>query len=315
MDQNQMKRVTLWERRWYLIISFLILLIFSSCRQSKTTTTLNQLKRQIQTKLDSLDGTFAVAFKSLDDSSQTLLINEKEMFHAASTMKTPVMVELFKQAEAGNFSLDDSILVKNEFRSIVDSSRYRMDMGEDSADSLYGAIGQKRTIRQLMEGMITQSSNLATNILIEKVGAQNVTQTMRSYGADSIRVLRGVEDIKAYERGLNNRTNAYDLMLLFEKIGRGQAVSQKALQAMIDILKKQHFNEMIPALLPDEVEVAHKTGWITGVQHDSGLILLPDGRRYVLVLLSKEAPDKGKVMAALADISKDIYKFMTRKDD
>src|SRR5699024_5761350 len=285
MDQNQMKRVTLWERRWYLIISFLILLIFSSCRQSKTTTTLNQLKRQIQTKLDSLDGTFAVAFKSLDDSSQTLLINEKEMFHAASTMKTPVMVELFKQAEAGNFSLDDSMLVKNEFRSIVDSSRYQMDMGEDSADSLYGAIGQKRTIRQLMNNMITMSSNLATNILIEKVGAQNVTQTMRSYGADSIRVLRGVEDIKAYERGLNNRTNAYDLMLLFEKIGRGQALSQKASQEMIDILKKQHFNEMIPALLPDEVEVAHKTGWITGVQHDSGLILLPDGRRYVLVLL------------------------------
>src|SRR5699024_12560942 len=131
----------------------LMLLGFSSCRKSKTPTTIDQLKRQIQTKLDSLDGTFAVAFKSLDDSSQTLLINEKEMFHAASTMKTPVMVELFKQAEAGNFSLDDSILVKNEFRSIVDSSRYRMDMGEDSADSLYGAIGQKRTIRQHMEGM------------------------------------------------------------------------------------------------------------------------------------------------------------------
>ncbi|HLR24982.1 MAG TPA: serine hydrolase [Fodinibius sp.] len=310
-----MKRVTLWERRWYLIIPLLMLLVFSSCRKSKIPTTIDQLKRQLQTKLDSLDGTFAVAFKSLDDSSQTLLINEKEMFHAASTMKTPVMVELFKQAEAGNFSLNDSILVKNEFRSIVDSSRYRMDMGEDSADSLYGAIGQKRTIRQLMNNMITMSSNLATNILIEKVGAQNVTQTMRSYGADSIRVLRGVEDIKAYERGLNNRTNAYDLMLLFEKIGRGQAVSQKASQEMIDILKKQHFNDMIPALLPGEVEVAHKTGWITGVQHDSGLILLPDGRRYVLVLLSKEAPDKGKVMAGLADISKDIYKFMTRKDD
>src|SRR5699024_11736825 len=104
MDQNQMKRATLWERRWYLIIPLLMLLGFSSCRKSKTPTTIDQLKRQIQTKLDSLDGTFAVAFKSLDDSSQTLLINEKEMFHAASTMKTPVMVELFKQAEAGNSS-------------------------------------------------------------------------------------------------------------------------------------------------------------------------------------------------------------------
>src|SRR5699024_2648859 len=132
--------------------------------------TIDQLKRQIQTTFDRLNGTFAVAFKSLDGSSRTLLINGKEMFHAASTMKTPVMVELFKQAEAGKFSLNDSMLVKNEFRSIVDSSSYQMDIGEDSADSLYRAIGQKRTIRRLMEDMITQSSNLATNILIEKVG-------------------------------------------------------------------------------------------------------------------------------------------------
>lgn len=253
-----------------------------------------------------------MVFKSLSDTSKSLAINDKEMFHAASTMKTPVMVELFKQAEAGKFSLDDSILVKNEFRSIVDSSRYKMDINEDSEGELYDLIGQKRTIRQLMDDMITMSSNLATNILIQKVGAQNVTQTMRSYGADSIKVLRGVEDIKAYERGLNNVTNAHDLMVLFEKIGQGKAVSKQASRQMIDILKMQHFNEMIPARLPDEVEVAHKTGWITGVHHDSGLVLLPNDKKYVLVLLSKNAPNRDKVLSAFADISRMVYDFVSR---
>jgi len=220
------------------------------------------------------------------------------------------MIEVFKQADEGKFSLSDSIRVINEFRSIVDSSAYKMDIGEDSEGQLYNMIGQKRTIRALINDMITQSSNLATNILIEKVGAQNVTQTMRSYGADSIRVLRGVEDIKAFDRGLSNETNALDLMIIFEKLGTGEAVSPEASQQMIDILKQQKFNEMIPARLPDSVEVAHKTGWITGVHHDSGLILLPDGRKYVLVLLSKEMQNREKVTNMFADISYDIYNFV-----
>ncbi|MCW9708546.1 serine hydrolase [Fodinibius salsisoli] len=293
-----------------LIAALVGLVIFSSCAESDSVITNAQLAQEIQVRLDSLEGTFAVAFKNLDDSTETVYINEREMFHAASTMKTPVMVELFKQAEEGKFSLDDSVVVTNEFRSIVDSSIYQMDISSDSEGELYDAIGQKRTIRQLIDDMITMSSNLATNILIEKAGAQNVTQTMRSYGADSIRVLRGVEDIKAYEQGLSNRTTAFDEAVIYEHLGRGEAVSKEASQAMIDILKNQHFNEMIPARLPEEVVVAHKTGWITGVNHDVGLIILPDGGRYVLVLLSKEAPAREQVLSAFADISRLVYDYI-----
>ena len=315
MIQHALKRSGSQNGVYNLAIVLFLLLVMSSCSQPQPSVTKDQLKKNIQTKLDRLEGTFALAFLDLADSSRSIMINENEMFHAASTMKTPVMVELFKQAAAGKFSLDDSILVKNEFRSIVDSSRYQMDINTDSADSLYNAIGQKRTIRALINDMITQSSNLATNILIEKVGAQNVTQTMRSYGADSILVLRGVEDIKAYEQGLSNRTTARDLMILFEKLGRGEAVSPAASREMISILKRQHFNEMIPAKLPDSVQVAHKTGWITGVHHDSGLVILPDGRKYVLVLLSKEAPEREKVIAIFAEISRNIYDFMAHVGD
>lgn len=286
---------------WMMIFLF-------SCNSSKPAEV--ELRQDIVSRFDSMQGTFAMAFVDLADTSRSIMINENEMFHAASTMKTPVMVELFKQAAAGRFSLSDSILVKNEFRSIVDSSRYTMEVSEDSEGQLYDLIGEKRTIRALINDMITMSSNLATNILIEKVGAQNVTQTMRSYGADSILVLRGVEDIKAYEQGLSNRTTARDLMILFEKLGRGKAVSPAASEEMISILKRQHFNEMIPALLPDSVQVAHKTGWITGVHHDSGLVILPDGHQYVLVLLSKDAPEREKIISMFAEISRDVYDYV-----
>ncbi|WP_390299850.1 serine hydrolase [Gracilimonas halophila] len=287
-----------------------IIFMIIGCTQSINN--MENLESQINERLEAMSGDFAVAFMNLSDTSETILINEREMFHAASTMKTPVMVELYKQADAGKFSLDDSILVKNEFRSIVDGSGYQMSVDEDSEGELYDLIGQKRTIRDLMYDMITMSSNLATNILIEKVNAENVTETMRSYGADSILVLRGVEDIKAFEQGLSNRTTAYDEMKIYSKIGNGEAVSEEASEQMIEILKGQKFNEMIPALLPADVQVAHKTGWITGVNHDTGIVILPSGERYVLVMLSKNAPDREEVLSTFVDISKIVYDFVVQ---
>lgn len=290
---------------------FWVLTVFVLMSCSQKPASLNDLEIAIRSQLNTLEGDFALVFKSMDDTAQHISINRHEMFHAASTMKTPVMIELFKQANQGKFSLQDSIMVKNEFRSIVDSSRYEMDISEDSEGELYELIGGKRTIRDLIDDMITMSSNLATNILIEEVGAPNVTQTMRSYGADSILVLRGVEDIKAYEQGLSNRTTAHDEAIIYEKLARGEAVNAEASEEMIAILKQQKFNEMIPALLPEDVEVAHKTGWITGVNHDCGIVILSDGRRYVLVMLSKNAPDREEVLSMFADISGLIYDFVT----
>lgn len=292
-----------------LILGLFAALLLMSCTQKPAS--LNDLEVAIRSQLNTLDGDFALVFKNLDDTTEHININQYEMFHAASTMKTPVMIELFKQAEAGRFSLQDSIKVKNEFRSIVDSSRYEMDISEDSEGELYKLIEQQRTIRDLIDDMITMSSNLATNILIEQVGAANVTETMRSYGADSILVLRGVEDIKAFEMGLSNRTNAHDEAVIYEKLATGQAVSDEASGQMVEILKEQKFNEMIPAKLPDEVRVAHKTGWITGVNHDCGIVILPDGRKYVLVMLSKNAPNREQVLTNFADISRTIYDFVS----
>jgi beta-lactamase class A len=78
---------------------------------------------------------------------------------------------------------------------------------------------------------------------------------------------------------------------------------------MVNILKQQYYNDLIPALLPKDVQVAHKTGWITGVHHDAGIIYLPDGRQYVLVLLSKKCKNEAAAVQLLAMISSNIYNY------
>ncbi len=271
---------------------------------------MQELRQQIIDTLAKQKGAFAVACKNLSTGKE-LLINEQENFHAASTMKTPVMIEVFKQAAQGKLSLEDSVLIKNEFRSIVDSSIYSLDSSDDSQSEIYRHLGEKRTVYDLMYQMIIASSNLSTNIIIDLVDAKKVTQTMREMGAKKINILRGVEDEKAFQKGLNNTTTAYDLMLIFEKIAKGKAVNKKSSDRMIKILFDQEHNTIIPAELPKDVKVAHKTGSITGVHHDSGIVYLPDGRKYVLVLLSKNLEDDAAAVKAMADVSKMIYDFET----
>jgi beta-lactamase class A len=272
------------------------------------TLSMEQLTQQVKEELGKQKGVFAVAFKNTA-TGETLLLNEKENFHAASTMKTPVMMEVYKQAAAGRFSLTDTVHLRNEFHSIADGSPYSLSPADDSDSSLY--TQPVCTIADLVYKMIIVSSNLATNTLIEKVDARNIMQTMRSLGATDIQVLRGVEDNKAFQKGLNNMVTAYDLMLLYDKMARGETVSPEASAAMIRILSDQQFNEIIPARLPAGVKVAHKTGFIKGIHHDSGIVFLPDGRSYVLVLLSKNWEDEQQAIAAMAQVSYLVYRYIT----
>ncbi len=290
----------------YLSLSFIVSI---SC-QTKSKT--EDLKQQITSELEKNKGDFAVAFKDLT-TGEELLINEHELFHAASTMKTPVMMEAYKQAAAGDYALTDSITIKNEFKSIVDGSPYMLTAEEDSDTLIYKHIGKKTTVSALIYDMIIISSNLATNILIEKVDAKKVTQSLRDIGAKNIKVLRGVEDDKAFQAGLSNQVTAFDLMLTFEKLGKGEWVSKEACDEMIAVLSDQKFNTIIPGKLPSDVKVAHKTGWIKGINHDSGIVLLPDGKKYVLVLLSGKVEDEKAAIESMATVSKMIYDYQTGK--
>ena len=287
--------------------AILIILTTFGCKEANQ---LDILKTDIEQQIQAIEGDVAVAFLDLSNEENTILINVDEKFHAASTMKVPVMIELYKQQSQGLINLQDSIVLINEFKSIVDGSPYKMDIGDDSDDVIYSKIGTKQTLYDLMVPMVTVSSNLATNVLIEIVDAKKTTQTMRDLGANRIEVLRGVEDIKAYEQGLSNSTTARDLMVIMKAIANGTAGTKADCEAMLSILKDQEWNDMIPKYLPENVEVAHKTGSITGVHHDAAIVYPSSGKPYVLVLLSKNLKDFDEGTDKLAKISESVYSYM-----
>ncbi|HEY3052449.1 MAG TPA: serine hydrolase [Thermoanaerobaculia bacterium] len=246
--------------------------------------------------------TIAVAYFDLRDGT-SFLRNEREVFHAASTMKVPVMLGVFKAVSRGALRLDQPVRVRNEFASIFDGSSYQLDAKDDSDNEMYGLAGREVPLEFLVRRMIVRSSNLATNNVIELIGAKQVMSLMQRIGANDIKVLRGVEDQKAFDAGMNNTTTAYDLMLIFRALGERKVISAEASQKMLDILTAQEFNSGIPAGLPRGTRVAHKTGDITKIAHDAGLVFRRDGSSYVLVVLTRgfvRLKDAQKVIASIS---------------
>jgi beta-lactamase class A len=262
------------------------------------------LKARVQELIDSSGAEVAVAFRTLDGKNE-LWIDPDKTFHAASTMKVPVMIELFRQAEAGKLNLDDSLFIKNEFKSIADGSAYVLSEGDDSDAEVYKNVGKTMTLRALCDAMITVSSNFAANLLIEKLGGENIRNTVTKLGADGMLVMRGVEDQKAFDKGMNNATTARALAVLMQRLATGTAVSAKADAAMIAMLKGQKFNDAIPAGVPPGTPVAHKTGTITKIHHDAAIVYGP--RPYVLVVLVRGIQDQKVSAVLMATISREVW--------
>ncbi len=268
---------------------------------------IDSLRVRIERRIADQPGAIVgVAFHDLQ-TGDSLYLNADDSFHAASTMKVPVMIQLFRSIDAGALRLDQGILLVNQFGSIVDGSPYSLDAGDDSDSSAYKLAGTRVPLKELIDRMITRSSNLATNALIELVRASNANATAHMLGARNIRVLRGVEDNKAFQAGMNNTTTARDLAVLLEAIETGRAASRSSCDAMREILLHQEFNEEIPAGLPPGTRVAHKTGWITGVLHDAATVYPPGRKPYMLVVLTRNIPDDKVARRLIADVSRIVW--------
>ena len=265
---------------------------------------LSAYRKAIEKRIKESQADVAVAFLTLDGKTE-YFFRADDSFHAASTMKIPVMIELFHQVKERRLRLTDTVTIRNEFHSIVDNSPFELDPNDDSETDLYKAEGETRELGYLCELMITKSSNLATNLLIEKLGVEDIRATVHSLGADGMHVLRGVEDQKAYEQGLNNTTTARGLQVLLTAIAEGKAVDDDSSRAMVTILEKQTFKEGIPAGLPEGTRVAHKTGEITKIHHDAAIVYAP--RPFVLVVLARGISDQKDSATLIADITKMLY--------
>lgn len=242
-------------------------------------------------------------------SGRTLGIADTLSFHAASTMKVPVMFELFRRADEGTLDLDDRIPLANRFASIVDGSPYTLDQADDSDDALYDRVGAPISYRELNERMIVRSSNLATNVLIERLDPTRVTSTARTLGGEGVLVRRGVEDGVAFRAGLNNVTTARGLGKLLAALERGQVASAWATQTMLGTLSRQEFNDEIPAGLPPGTRVAHKTGWITATTHDAAIVYPPSASPFVLVILTRAIPERTDAQRLMADLARIVWEF------
>jgi beta-lactamase class A len=276
-------------------------LVAALLAQAQPTTTLDS---RVKAAVADSGAEVAVAFRMLDGSRE-LLLDADKTFHAASTMKVPVMIELFRQASTGALRLDDPLPIRNEFHSIVDGSVYSLSEGDDSDKEVYAAVGATMTLRRLCELLVTVSSNFAANLLIQKLGVDNVRSTVSRLGAEGMQVLRGVEDTKAFQKGMNNTTTAQGLLILLESLAKGNAVNARADAQMVEILKRQKFRDAIPAGVPAGTPVAHKTGTITRIHHDAAIVYGP--RPYVLVLLVRGIDDKKKSAALMAELSRLIW--------
>ena len=285
-------------------LSVLLLLPLAACATAPPRTA--ALERRLDAVLAGAGGEVALAYHDLGTGA-TVLRNPRLSLHAASTMKVPVMLALFREVDRGALRLDQPVPVRNEFRSIVDGSPFALEQEEDGDPELYQALGETRPLEELMRRMIVRSSNLATNLLIELARPERVMELMRALGARDIRVLRGVEDEKAYEAGLNNTTTAYDLMLVLRAIAERRAVTPAASEAMLAILAAQEFKEKIPAGLPAGVAVANKTGDITGIHHDAAIVLPAGEPPYVLVVLTKGFADEAAANALIAEVSRAVW--------
>ena len=254
------------------------------------------------------DKFIAVAFHDLETGTEYSL-NANESLHPASTFKVHVMMEVLHQADQELLSLSEQLPIVNSFTSIADGSRFSLLEKDDAETSLYQRIGECESIIELTRLMIVRSSNLATNLLLERIGTKNVNNFIQALGITGVTVRRGVEDKVAFRSGLNNSGTASGLTHTMKLLAEGKVISEQASNLMIKIMLGQEFNESLPALLPKSVQVAHKTGWTGEYHHDTGIVFIEGRRPYALSIMTRGfAEDKpAEAHQCIAQISKQIY--------
>ncbi len=263
----------------------------------------DQLTARMQARIAQLRGAeVAVVVQDLG-SPRRVEINGDTVFHAASTMKVPVLIDLMREFDAGRLQRAQSMLLVNTYHSIVDGTPYSLQSADDSDSLVFQRVGDFVPLTWLAERMITHSSNLATNALIAILDPSRITATMRTFGAKDIQVLRGVEDNVAYQAGRNNVTTANDLAAILTALERGETASQTSTEFMRATLLQQAFNEQIPAGLPPGTSVAHKTGSITATLHDAAIVYPPDRSPFVMVVLTRGIPESRAAEALTADLA------------
>jgi beta-lactamase class A len=225
--------------------------------------------------------------------------------YAASTMKLPLVMAAYRRHERGELDLDREVPVHNLFASALDGSPFSLDRSEDEDDETWDRVGSTGTLRWLAERAIVKSGNLATNLLLEHVGAGAVAEVLADAGcSDEIILPRGIEDAAAREAGLDNLVTAADLAHVMLGVAARTLAEERTCEQVEEILARQQYRDQIPAGVPAGTYVANKTGWVTGVAHDVALVRPADRPPYVLVVCTSIDLPEERAARLIAAISR-----------
>lgn len=293
------------------LVALLIVMLAGSCggRTDVPSSSLVRTEEAMERLVAESGAEVGVYYRELTPGGDSIALNADVRMHAASTMKVPVMMQLFLDDQRGIRSLDTTLVVTRTFRSIVDGSTFDLPPESDADTMFYGRVGEQVSVRSLVDRMITWSSNLATNMLIQEAEPGRIATMLSALGADSMSVLRGVEDLKAFEAGLSNTTTARGLGAVMAALVESDLFISDSRDQMIEILSRQHFVDGIPAGLPTGVRFANKTGWITGISHDAAIVFPAAADPYVLVVMVRGHPDEDQGARLTAEISHTIWRL------
>src|SRR4051812_17357809 len=267
-------------------------------------------KRLSQIERDAKARALGVAVHDFETGA-TLTYHADRWFHAASTIKVAILAGVYAAIHEGRWPPHARLHVRNRFFSAADGSLFRVSSERDANAEVHAAIGKMMRIRELAHHMITTSSNLATNLLLDLVGVETVQGVLDHYKIQGIDFRRGVEDERAFAAGISNRVTASGLVALLKVIEEEKVFSPELSREMLDILHQQEFRNGIPGRLPREVRVAHKTGDISTVAHDAGIVYPRERRPYIVAILTEWEPDTSRRSATIATISQEIYSALT----
>jgi beta-lactamase class A len=269
--------------------------------------TVEEHVRKLLSSTSSGAGTVSVWVAGLD--GEVLLDREPGAVHyAASTMKVPLVLAAYRRHERGEIDLDAEVEVHNRFASAADGSPYSLDQDDDQDDWTWDRVGGNVPLRTLAEHALVCSGNLATNLVLEQVGAAEVARVLADAGCSpDTQVVRGIEDLAAARAGINNLVTAPDLGRVLLGIANRSLASEASCAEVESVLARQEHRDGIPAGLPAGTYVANKTGWVEGITHDLALVR-PGGRPpYVVVVLTTVEVPEGDGQSFIADLSRVVW--------
>jgi beta-lactamase class A len=268
------------------------------------------LQRRFET-LQRTSGARALAVSVYDTETQfSFRRHGDRWFHAASTIKVAILLGVYASIHHGWLLPHSRLHVRNRFLSAADGHPFHVASDRDANAEVHSSIGKMMRVSELALHMIATSSNLATNLLLDLVGLETVQRALDDLGVDGIDIRRGVEDERAFDLGINNRVTADGLVQLLRLIAEERAFSPALSRKMMDILHAQEFKKGIPARLPRAVRVAHKTGEISTIAHDAGVVY-PAGRKpYVIAVLTEWSPESSGRSNTIAEVSQAVYEVL-----